>query len=76
MDGVRFVECEGRYLRVEAVAVLGHHLIGASHHAGRGLERASRRVLKGLARPQHGLLADDPLATTSSVCPLASLMIQ
>ena len=62
VNGVGLVQREGRDLDVEVVAVLGDHLVGAAHHAGRGLQRAARGVLERLARTQHRLLADDARA--------------
>src|SRR3954467_13325556 len=59
MDGVGFVEREGRDFDVEGVAVLGAPLIRAAHHAGRGLQRAPRGVLERLTRREDRLLADD-----------------
>src|SRR5262249_11865709 len=61
VDGIRLVQREGRDLRVEPVAILGDHLIGPAHDAGRRLQRASRGVLKRLARSEHWLLSDHAL---------------
>ena len=41
------------------IAILGHHLIGALHHARRRRELAVRGVLKRFAGMQERLLADD-----------------
>ena len=62
MDRVGFAERERRDLRVEALASLGHHLVGAFHQPeGRG-QRAAGGVLERLARLEDRLLADDTRA--------------
>ena len=50
----------GQTERVELIACLGRHLIGAVHGAHGRVQRAARGVAEALPRPDQGLLAHDP----------------
>src|SRR2546430_8616033 len=59
VNRIGFVQLEPRDFHVEVIAVFSDHLVGTAHHAGSGLERAPRPILKCLAGREYGLLADD-----------------
>ena len=52
------IEREGGNGDREQLALLGLHLVGADHDAGRRRQRAAAGIGEGLARLQHRLLAD------------------
>jgi hypothetical protein len=58
VDDVRLAQGKRCDCRVEPLSTGGDHLICAVHGAKRGAERAARRVVEGLPRREHGLLAD------------------
>src|SRR3954447_17606829 len=57
------VERECRYVDLEPLTALAHHLVAAGHEAGGSRQRYAARVFKALARRQHRLLADHAFAT-------------
>ena len=66
----------GRDLRVELLAAVGDHLVGAPIMPNGVVQRAAGRVLERLARRERRLLADDARAADLFDVPVPSVMIQ
>jgi hypothetical protein len=56
---VRAVQGERRYLDIKMFSALRFHLVGATHHSPRRVERRAACVFKALARLENRLLPDN-----------------